>query len=117
MPDRTPLEQALAEACAFAIAHGVDTSITPADFAIQRSEPGLTTATHVNASHAVTATVDRSGAVRIAVAELFWVHDEADEDRDLCDYCEVIDAADFADRPLITVYLPGDAPAEVSANA
>lgn len=118
MPDqtttRTPLENSLEKACEFAIAHGVERPIYPADFGIQRSEPGLTTATFVNSSHAVTVFIDRHGHASFGVAELDWVHAEADEDRDICDYCEVIYPRDFLDgRPLVDVYLPGDAPAEV----
>ena len=116
MPDQTPLEKALADACAFAIAHGVEQPITPSHFGIQRTEDGLVNATFVDSSHAVTVFVDHHGRASFGVAELYWVHAEVDEDRDICDYCEVIDTEGFA-RPVTTVYLPGDAPAEVAANA
>lgn len=114
MPDQTttpsPLETALAEACQFAIAHGVD-AVTPADFGIQRTDIGLTNATYVDGDHAVVVTVDRHGNANFGVARLNWVHLEADEDRDICDHCEVIDPRDIADeRPIDTAYLPGGAP-------
>ncbi|MFR9773096.1 hypothetical protein [Nocardia sp. SC052] len=116
---KTPLQGALAEACAFAQRHGVTDSITPADFGIQRSEPGLTTATYVGADHAVLATVDRHGRARFSVAELFWIHLDADEGRDPCADCgecmncgEVECACEPPGRPMVTVYLPGDAPAQ-----
>ncbi|WP_029899548.1 hypothetical protein [Nocardia brasiliensis] len=111
----TPLERALARACEFAIAHDVAEPITPADFGIQRSDTGLTTATYVDADHAVTVTVDRHGEARIAVAELSWIHNEADSDRDCCDFCEYdLDDLDNYGPPMHDVYLPGDAPAEAS---
>ncbi|MFI6215660.1 hypothetical protein ACIBCD_27020 [Nocardia brasiliensis] len=115
----TPLDRALARACEFAIAHDVAEPITPADFGIQRSDTGLTTATYVDADHAVTVTVDRHGETRIAVAELNWIHNEADSDRDCCDFCEYdLDDLDddFTDYgpPMHDVYLPGDAPAEAN---
>jgi hypothetical protein len=110
------LGKALDAACAFALAHGVESPISPRDFGIQRSDVGLTTATFLDASHAVTVTVDRYGSRRIAVAELYWIHDEADEERGLCDRCEILDPSGFA-RPVQDVYLPGDAPAEVGTDA
>ncbi|WP_280411708.1 hypothetical protein [Nocardia asiatica] len=114
--EQTPLQRALAEACEFAKRHGVTSRICPDDFGIQRSDIGLTTATYVDGDHAVTVTVDRYGETRFGVAELFWTHLEADEDRDLCDYCEAADPDQIDGRPMVTVYLPGDAPAQASAN-
>ena len=111
MPEQTSLEMVLDAACAFAIAHGVEHPIRPGDFGIQRSEDGLVNATFVDSSHAVTVFVDHHGRASFGVAELYWVHHESDEDRDVCDYCEVVDAEGFA-RPVTTVYLPGDGPSE-----
>lgn len=108
---QTPLERALTEVCEFAKAHGVDASITPADFGIQRSHPGVTIATRVDADHAVHAVIDRYGRASFGVAELFWLHDDSDEDRDVCDYCEVIEPRAFVD-----VYLPGDGPARKAGH-
>lgn len=88
-PDRPAslLEAALAAACEFAKRHQVDPVLTPADFGVQRSPSGLTTATYVDSSHAVTVTVDRHGETSCGVAELDWVHLEADHDRGPCDAC------------------------------
>ncbi|MEV0031403.1 hypothetical protein [Nocardia sp. NPDC050793] len=129
MPDQTaiqtPLQKALAEACAFALAHGVEGPLRPSDFGIQRSDAGVTNATYVDASHAVTAFVDHHGNVRFAVAELYWVHNESDEDREPCGNCgecancgevECECEPSYRPRPETVVYLPGDAPAEVSAH-
>lgn len=115
MPDtaeRTPLEIALSQACEFAIAHGVEPPITPDDFGIQRSSAGWQHATYVDASHAVSVTIDPHGDVALAIAELWWIHDQADEERDPCDRCEGDAPEMFRGRPLVDVYLPGDAPAE-----
>lgn len=87
MPEPTNLQQALATVCEFAKRHGVDPVITPADFGIQRSATGLTTATYLDASHAVTVTVDRHGETRCGVAELDWVHLESDAGRGRCKPC------------------------------
>ncbi|MGV9818400.1 hypothetical protein [Nocardia xishanensis] len=118
MPDQTPLQKALAEACEFAIRHGVDGSIRPDDFGIQRSDIGLTTATYVDGDHAVSVTVDRYGHASFGVADLYWVHLEADESREPCTNCgecancgEVECECAPLGRPMTTVHLPGDAPA------
>jgi hypothetical protein len=118
MPDQqTPLQKALAEACEFAKRHGVTQRIHPDDFGIQRSDIGLTTATYVDGDHAVTATIDRHGETSFGVAELFWTHLEADEDRDPCADCgecvncgEVECECKSPGQPMVDVYLPGDAP-------
>jgi hypothetical protein len=109
MSDPSAIETALAAACEFAIAHGVEGPIHPDDFGIQSAD-GLTNATYVDSGHAVTVFVDRDGHASFGVAELDWLHDDGDHDRDICDYCEVIDPCEFVD-----VYLPGDAP-EAAAN-
>ncbi|MFI5541996.1 hypothetical protein ACIA5H_37100 [Nocardia sp. NPDC051900] len=128
--EQTPLQAALVEACEFAKRHGVTDSITPADFGIQRSEPGITHATYVSGEHVVSVTIGGGGTISFAVAELFWVHDEADENRDACPDCgECIHCGEtqcecvppgrpmvdvyLPGRPMVDVYLPGDAPAEV----
>ncbi|MFR9767085.1 hypothetical protein [Nocardia sp. SC052] len=117
--EQTPLQRALAEACEFTIRHGVHQPLRPEDFGIQRSAIGLTTATYVDSDHAVTVTVDSHGQARFGVAELFWMHLEADEDRDPCADCGECSNCGATEaececrrRPMVTVYLPGDAPAE-----
>jgi hypothetical protein len=118
------LQAALAEACEFARRHGVAERIHPDDFGIQRSDIGMTTATYLDPDHAVLATIDRHGRARFSVAELDWVHlDVADEGRDPCAGCgecvncgEVECECEPPGRPMVDVYLPGDGPAEVSAN-
>lgn len=116
---RTPLDTALDEAIAFATAHGVDSTLRPTDFGIQRSEPGFTTATYVDGDHVVTVTINPGGRTSIGVAELAWVHDESDEARDPCDYCGECENCGEPEcacpqpRPMTTLYLPGDAPEAV----
>lgn len=116
MPDQppTPLEAALVQACDFAVAHGVDGPIVPADFGIQRSAAGHTTATYVDSSCVVTVDIDRGGAVTLGVAELSWLHfpdPESDGDED-CGVCHPAhwEPTHFRGVPLETVHLPGDAP-------
>lgn len=90
MPEQTsgsPLETALTAACEFALRHGVEPPIAPADFGIQRCASGVTNATYVDASHAVTAFVGRYGETSIGVAELTWIHLQADPDRPACGPC------------------------------
>lgn len=124
MPEHTPLETALVEACAFALAHGVGEntcSIEPADFGIQRSAIGLTTATYVDANHAVTVMVDRHGRTTIGVAELDWVHwpnpdYDGDEDCEVC-HPDNAEPAQYRGVSLTNVHLPGDAPVSEPANA
>jgi hypothetical protein len=117
--DRTPLRIALTQACEFAVAHGVETPLAPEDFALQRSESGWQHATYVDAYHVISVTIEPSGEAVLRVAELWWIHDQGDDEREACDYCE---GAGFDDRPqfrgvpLTDVYLPGDAPAEVTAR-
>ncbi|WP_327139394.1 hypothetical protein [Nocardia sp. NBC_01327] len=115
MADPTPLEAAIVAACEFAAMHGADTAIRPGQFGIRTDDCGLTTATYVDADHAVIAYIDHHGHVQCGVAEIDWVHLEPDEDREICDYCEVIDTDDF--RPVETRYLPGDAPVSENAHA
>lgn len=110
LTDETPLEKALTAACEFAYQHGVEPALTPLDFGIQRSDSGLTTATYINADHAVSVTLHRHGEIKCAVAELGWLHDEADEERDMCDQCEMVDP-----RGIVDVPLPVDDAAEVPA--
>lgn len=81
------LRTALAAACEFAARHGADPAITPAAFGIQRSARGVTTASYLDSSYAVTAIVDRHGQASFGVARLEWVHLEADEDRPACGPC------------------------------
>jgi hypothetical protein len=114
--ERTPLQIALTQACEFAIAHGVQPPITPEDFGIQATGDGLTTATYVDGDHAVTVLVDPYGSAKFGVAELDWIHLESDEDREPCECCEFDEDEHFFGRPLINVYLPGDAPAPVTAD-
>lgn len=119
MPDndvRTPLTVALAQACEFAIAHGVEPPIGPDDFGIRRIDDGLTCATYVDADHAVSVTVEPDGETTFAVAELDWIHDQADDERDSCDFCEA-GVEYFRGIPLVDVHLPGDAPEAVNADA
>lgn len=85
--DPAPLRAALSNACAFAVRHGVDPVITPADFGIRRSATGVTNATYVDSSHAVTAFIDRYGETSFGVARLEWVHLESDHDRPACRPC------------------------------
>lgn len=85
-PDIT-LRTALTAACAFATRHGVDPSITPADFGIQHSMTGVSKATYIDSSHAVTVTLDRYGEADHDVARLDWVHRESDPDRPACGPC------------------------------
>ncbi len=119
MPDtieRTPLQIALIQAGEFAIAHGVEAPISPDDFGIQRSSAGWQHATYVDSSHAVSVTIEPDGAAILRIAELWWVHDQGDDEREPCDYCEpdgFDDREQFRGVPLTDVYLPGDAPAEV----
>lgn len=120
MPDPTPLEAALAEACAFALRHGVEPPISPADFGIQRSEAGHTCATYVDGDYAVTVDVDAAGAATFGIAELSWFHfpnPENPDDED-CDVCHPDDGEPTHHRgvALQTVYLPGDAPVEEIAS-
>ncbi|WP_280332059.1 hypothetical protein [Nocardia wallacei] len=107
---RRPLTEVLTDAAAFARAHGIDNPIAPEDFAVQRSAPGYQHATYLDAyvesdgvMSLVSVFVDPDGRETFAVGEVVWVHDQADENRDLCDYCEVIETSDFVDVPL-----PGD---------
>lgn len=117
MPDndiRTPLAVALEQACQFARAHGLE-GITPDDFGLQRSESGWQHATYVDAGHAVSVTIEPHGNAILRIAELWWIHDQADEMRDPCEYCEIDEervAEMFRGVPLVDVHLPGDAPAE-----
>lgn len=110
MPDQTLLEAVLTAACAFAVAHSVDPAIRPHDFGIQRSGAGVTVATYVDADHAVTVTVNRDSSHTIGVAELHWTHNQTDNDRDICDYCEIVDPRTFTARPVTDIHLPGDTP-------
>lgn len=109
MPDpdsaTSPLDAALIEACEFAIAHGVEKPIQPADFGLQRSDAGSTIATYVDSSHVITVHIDRHGCAAFGVAELSWVHFPDPDPDEECWYCA---------QPLSmrTVYLPGDAPCE-----
>ena len=120
MPDQTltptTLQVAIGEAVEFARRHGVD-SIDPLAFGIQPSDAGITTATYVDGDHAVTVTVDRHGHTSIGVAELDWIHHEADETRDPCECCgecegcyETVCECPPPAPPMTTVFLPGDAP-------
>ncbi len=127
MPERstTPaagqaaLEQALIQACEFAKAHDADEGIIPADFGIQHSTTGQTTATYIDGDHAVIMTLDSDGTTTLGIAELVWIHDNADGDRLPCDYCEynpddfpnASEGDDYFGPPMHDVYLPGDAPA------
>ncbi|MGI5222199.1 hypothetical protein [Nocardia sp. CA-290969] len=112
----SPLETALTEAIAFAQAHGFDEDPAPTDFGIQRSPVGVTLATYVGAGHVIRAIVTRGGA-KFAVGEIEWVHDAADEARELCDYCELEEPGAFVSPPMTDVYLPGDAPAAADVLA
>lgn len=107
---RRPLTEVLTDAAEFARAHGIEHPIAPEDFAVQRSAPGYQHATYLDAyvdadgvMSIVSVFVDADGREAFAVGEVEWVHDQSDEDRDLCDYCEVIEASDFVEVPL-----PGD---------
>lgn len=84
----TPLTTALGNACEFAWQHGVDGLEHPHDFGLQRSDAGYTHATYVDAQHAVTVVVRRSGTVTFAVAELDWIHNDHADGRPACTrYC------------------------------
>ena len=72
----TPLARALAAAAEFGRAHGVE-NLGPLDFGIQRSEPGLTTANYVDATHVVSVTIDRRGVFTIAAGVIDWIHNTA----------------------------------------
>lgn len=111
--ERTPLQIALAQAVQFARAHGVEPPIGPDDFGLQRSSEGYQHATYVDTNHAVSVTLHPDGDTTFAVAELSWIHDQADAERDPCDWCEA-GIEYFRGLPLVDVQLPGDAPAEVS---
>ncbi|WP_187685121.1 hypothetical protein [Nocardia wallacei] len=109
-PTRRPLTEVLTDAAAFARAHGIGNPLGPEDFAIQRSAPGYQHATYLDAyvdadgvMGMVSVFIDPDGRETFAVGGVVWVHDQGDEDRDPCDYCEVIEASDFVDVPL-----PGD---------
>lgn len=121
MPDQTTIERALADACAFAKAHGVDSTITPADFGIRPAFAQSVHATYIDGDHAVSAIIEHHGHTSFAVAELFWVHDQGDEERDPCDPCGECErcAANPCEcgPPMVNVYLPGDAPQEVASRA
>jgi len=111
--ERTPLETILAQACQFAIAHGVEGPISPDDFGIQRSSKGYQHATYVDASHVVSLTIDPHGEAILRVAELDWIHDQGDDGRDPCRHCECLDCgapiSDCECPPLaLNVPLPGD---------
>lgn len=109
---------ALVTACAFAREHGVEHPIDPSDFAIQRSDIGYQRAIYADADRAVTVTIDPEARVHIGVAELYWIHDEGDDEREPCDYCEPDGSPEqFRGVPLTDVYLPGDAPKVVAADA
>ncbi|WP_327139379.1 hypothetical protein [Nocardia sp. NBC_01327] len=116
----TPLEAALIAACAAALAHGVDASITPADFGIQRSAAGLTTATYVDSSHAVTVVVNSHGQTTFGIADLDWMHwpDLDVDDDEGCTVChpDRSEATHFRGVPVENFYLPGDAPAPEAAH-
>ncbi|WP_280410713.1 hypothetical protein [Nocardia asiatica] len=119
----SPLEQALRAAVKFAKAHGFDDDITHDDFGIQRSGPGITHATHVSPTHVIAVTIGGIDGLCIGVGEIDWVHYPIDSgcgicDPGGCDECGAESADDCtcdADGPIHmrTVYLPGDAPAEV----
>ncbi len=91
------LQQALGDACAFAIAEGVDDDIEPAAFAFQRSAPSTTCATYVSDDHVVSVTIAR-GQTIIAVGEIDWFAGKGGA----------------WPRPMVDVHLPGDAPAEAN---
>lgn len=113
--ERTALQIALSQACEFARAHGVETPLTPEDFGIQRSESGWQHATFVDADHAISVTIEVHGEAILRVAELFWIHDEGDDEREPCDWCEG-DGPQYRGVPLVDVYLPGDAPVAVTVD-
>lgn len=115
MPEQTPLQAALIEACEFARAHGLE-GITVDDFAIQRSPAGTTHATHIGEHHAVTVTIGPAGHATYAVAELDWIHNTADPDRMNCVVCEPCAVCEplpcECEQRVVDVYLPGDEPAQ-----
>lgn len=113
MPEPSRLQRALADACEFARAHGVEDTITPDDFGLQRSESGWQHATYVDAGHAVSVTIEPGGNAILRLAELWWIHDQGAEDREPCEWCEDDAPEYYRGRPLVDVHLPGDAPAEV----
>lgn len=112
MPEPTALQRAIADTIEWARAHALGAQIDPADFAIQRSEPGVTVATHLGAEYAVTVVVDRHGNTRRAIAELDWIHNERDPDRPKCTVCEPCSVCNpwpcECERPTVDVHLPGD---------
>lgn len=101
----------LAEACAFAVEHGVDPAICPEDFAVQHRAPGIH-AVFMNADVAMIVVLDRHGTATFGVADLDWRHfpDSANGTEPCGDYCK-------PSRPMTTVYLPGDAPRTEPAHA
>ncbi|WP_330253072.1 hypothetical protein OG874_00205 [Nocardia sp. NBC_00565] len=108
MPDPTPLETALVEACEFAVAHGVDSAICPDDFAVQHRPPGIH-AVFVNSDVAVIVVLDHRGTGTFGLADLDWLHfPDSENGTEPCgDYCTPY-------RPMETVYLPGDEPASAT---
>ncbi len=113
MPDQqAALTAALAEACRFAAWHGVEGTVRPEDFAVQHRPPGIH-AVYVNADVAVIVTLDGgNGNTTFGLADLDWLHypDTANGTEPCVDECA-------SRRPQAVAYLPGDAPAEVSADA
>ncbi|TLF96787.1 hypothetical protein FEK35_27230 [Nocardia cyriacigeorgica] len=112
MPDhtieRTPLQQALADAIALAELHGFEHRIVPEDFGIQRSASGITNATFIDSDVAITVLVDRHGRTTIGLAALEWIHFPDPDREPSADDCGI--CCDSPLSPTRTVYLPGDDP-------
>lgn len=67
MPEPTRLQRALADACEFAIAHGVEACLEPKDFGIQRDASGRVHATYIDNDCALRVILTPDGAVSFAV--------------------------------------------------
>lgn len=101
MHEPTRLQLALAEACELARTYGAE--ITPADFALQRSEPGYQHATYVSPDIVVSVSIAPDGTIEAgAIVEPDWF--ELDDQGD--------DAGEFfpqyRGRPVTDIPLPGD---------
>lgn len=104
---QTPLEKALEAACVFARWHGIDRTLSPRDFGIQRSEAGITHATYVDSDVVVVVVLDRNGRATFGLADLDWLHWPA-----TANGTEPCSAECVARRPETVAYLPGDGPVE-----
>lgn len=104
MPEPTRLQAALADACEIARTYG--SAPAPADFALQRSDPGWTHATYVDSDVVISVSIDPDDAVGIAVGEIDWVG----ADGAVCFNCGADDATCDCTpfEPMLDVPLPGD---------